>query len=83
MLGDWKTIGNPCIGEGAEVTFNSQSIYVIPVQGKKDAFIFMADRWNPENAIDDRYVWLPINFEDSGLKIRWTEEWNVNVFNNK
>lgn len=83
LLGDWKTMGNPCVGEGAELTFNSQSTYILPVAGKKDAFIFMGDRWNPKNAMDGRYIWLPINFERTGPEIKWAEEWNMDVFTDK
>lgn len=54
IWGPWKELGNPCVGEGSSLTFNSQSTYVIPVQNKNNAFIFMADRWNPQNPIDGR-----------------------------
>jgi hypothetical protein len=44
MLGPWKELGNPCRGtnEENEKTFWSQSTYILPVAGKKNAFIFMA-----------------------------------------
>ncbi len=35
IFGPYTELGNPCIGEGAEITFNSQSTYVLPVAGKK------------------------------------------------
>lgn len=76
IWGPWKELGNPCVGENAELTFNSQSTFVLQIQGKKDAFIFMADRWNPKNPIDGRYIWLPIQFENEKLKIEWQPEWN-------
>jgi len=69
LSGDPDRDRNPCTGPDAELTFHSQSTYVLPVQGKEEAFIFMADRWNPENAIDGRYVWLPINFVNDKLII--------------
>ncbi|XP_022895362.1 uncharacterized protein LOC111409545 isoform X2 [Olea europaea var. sylvestris] len=63
ILGPWETLGNPCIG-GNEVvrftTFFSQSTYVLPFPGLPGLFIFMADRWNPANLRDSRYVWLPL-----------------------
>ena len=43
----------------------------------EDAFIFLADRWNPQNAIDGRYIWLPIRVSDSGLLIEWYDEWDL------
>jgi hypothetical protein len=34
MLGDWKPIANPFVGAGSEITFGSQSTFVLPVPGK-------------------------------------------------
>ena len=76
MLGPWERLGNPAKGEGADVTFNSQSTYVLPVEGRQDAFIFMADRWNPKNHQDGRYIWLPITIKNGKPEIKWVDEWN-------
>jgi hypothetical protein len=82
IFGPWEELGNPCIGDGAQIsnTFNSQSTFVLPVQGMTDAFIFMADRWNPENAIDGRYVWLPVEFRNDVPMFGWHEHWDLTVF---
>ena len=80
IWGPWTELGNPCVGEGAELTFESQSTFVLPVQGKKNSFIYMGDRWRPENAIDGRYVWLPIKIEDGKPVIRWYDAWDLSVF---
>ncbi|MGB7395058.1 MAG: family 43 glycosylhydrolase, partial [Pricia sp.] len=82
MMGPWKALGNPVRGseEEKKTTFESQSTYVIPVQGKENAYIFMADRWRPKNPIDGRYVWLPIEFEDGKPILRWKEKWDLGVF---
>ncbi len=76
IFGEWKELGNPCVGNNAELTFQSQSTYVIPVQGG-DKFIYMGDRWTPKNAIDGRYIWLPIEFEEERFTIRWHDEWKL------
>jgi hypothetical protein len=78
-LGPWTDLGNPCRGSEEEVntTFHSQSTYILPVQGKEDAFIYLGDRWMPENAIDGRYVWLPIGFENEKPVLRWNEGWSL------
>jgi beta-xylosidase len=85
VLGEWEELGNPCIGTNAQTanTFESQSTFVLPVVGKRDAFIFMADRWRPENAIDGRYVWLPIEFRHDVPMFRWHDHWDLSFFNNK
>lgn len=82
ILGPWEELGNPCLGTGEQIarTFEAQSTFVLPVQGKADAFIFMADRWNPQNAIDGCYVWLPIEFKHGVPTISWYDEWDLNVF---
>lgn len=82
VMGKWEYVNNPCIGEDKDLTFHSQSTFILPVPGKKDAFIFMADRWTPKNAIDGRYVWLPIQFNDDGLPyLEWMDEWSLDFFN--
>jgi beta-xylosidase len=85
IWGPWMELGNPCEGPNAELTFLSQSTWVQPVQGKKDALIFLADRWNPKNAIDGRYVWLPIEFVKNNdgnnrLHITWRDKWDLSCF---
>ncbi|HHU97550.1 MAG: glycoside hydrolase family 43 protein [Bacteroidota bacterium] len=83
VMGTWTLHPNPARGEDADLTFQSQSTFVIPVQGKRDAFIFMADRWRPRRPIDGRYIWLPILFEDGMPVLKWFDEWDLSIFNNK
>ncbi|MCC2598473.1 glycoside hydrolase family 43 protein [Sphingobacterium sp. FBM7-1] len=80
ILGQWTLHPNPCVGKDAELTFHSQGTFILPVAGKNDAFIFMADRWRPENPIDGRYVWLPILFEDGMHILQWSNQWDLSVF---
>ncbi|AZQ64688.1 beta-glucanase [Flammeovirga pectinis] len=77
-LGPWTSLGNPCQGTEGEknTTFQSQSTFILPVEGKEDTYIFMADRWMPENAIDGRYIWLPIEFEEDKPVLKWQNEWH-------
>ncbi len=83
VMGNWEYIENLCIGDGKELTFHSQSTYILPVEGKKDAFVFMADRWTPDNAIDGRYIWLPIQFKENGIPfLEWMDEWSLYFFKN-
>ncbi|KAK9165334.1 hypothetical protein Scep_000525 [Stephania cephalantha] len=63
VMGPWETMENPCIGGNKvsrDATFFSQSTFVVPVAGIPGLFIFMADRWNPAELRDSRYVWLPL-----------------------
>ncbi|KZV19211.1 hypothetical protein F511_09952 [Dorcoceras hygrometricum] len=63
IMGPWETMGNPCLG-GNKIfrltTFFAQSTFVLPLPEFPRSFIFMADRWNPADLRDSRYVWLPL-----------------------
>ncbi len=80
IFGPWKELGNPCVGQDSSTTFHSQSTYILSIQGKNDAFIFMADRWAPKNPIDGKYIWLPIYFEDDKVRLKWIDKWELSVF---
>ena len=79
LLGEWTSLGNPCRGtdEQNKITFGSQSTDILQVQGKKDLFIFMADRWVPQDLTDSRYIWLPVEWENGNPVIRWYPEWDI------
>ena len=77
IMGEWKTIGDPCTGNDADKTFYAQSTYVQPVYGKKDLVIAMFDRWNKTDLENSRYVWLPLNFDNGKITIPWIEKWST------
>lgn len=81
IFGPWEMKGNPAVGEQKDITFDSQSTFVLPVRGTENGFIFMGDRWNPRNHIDGRYVWLPIQWEDGMPYFEWMEEWSLDFYN--
>lgn len=82
IFGPWTELTTPFVGTGAQLAngFESQPTFVLPVAGRKDRFIFMADRWRPDDAIDGRYVWLPIEFRHGVPTVRWRDEWSVDDF---
>lgn len=80
LEGPWKELGNPCRGENAALTFGAQSTYFLPVAGKPGAFIFIADQWQPKNAIDGRYVWLPVDINGDDFTITWRPVWTLDYF---
>ncbi len=83
IWGPWQELGNPCTGTGADRTFESQSTFVLPIDGSTGQFIFMADRWRPQNPIDGSYVWLPIAFENQRPVLKWYDEWDLSFFERK
>ncbi len=87
IFGPWMELNNPCTGLnpqnglGADKTFGAQSTFIQMVHGKKDAYIALFDIWNPQNAIDGRYVWLPIAFtEKNRFEIPWRDQWDLTEF---
>jgi beta-galactosidase len=84
LLGPWTLMDhNPMIGPGADSTFGAQSTYIQPVAGKKDAFIFMADKWNPRDLRDSRYLWLPVHIRNGQPMVEWVEAWDLKLFEKK
>jgi len=79
LTGEWKAAGNPCRGteEENKITFGSQSTNVLVLNSKKDIFVYMGDRWTPENLYDSRHIWLPVEWEGEMPVIRWQEEWDL------
>ena len=82
IFGPWKELGNPCEGEGAELTYRSQSTYILKLQETKDIklsgkelYIYVGDRWNPDDLLDSRYIWLPIRFDDGRFLVEWKDAW--------
>lgn len=79
IMGNWEYVGDPCRlskEENARLTFHSQSTFILPIEGKKNSFIFMADRWNGKNLMDSRYIWLPVLFDKDGIPyLEWKKEW--------
>lgn len=81
ILGEWTILGNPCTGKDADKTFYGQSTFVIPVDGKKDLYIAMFDKWNKTDLKDSRYIWLPIEIKNNGtITIPWKEKWNISSY---
>ena len=69
-LGPWKEYGNPCRGTGAETTFEAQSTFVLPVNGEKNFYIFLADRWNKSDLEKSTYLWLPLTVNNGKVEIK-------------
>lgn len=80
IWGPWEELGNPFVGPESETSFRSQPTFVLPVPGRPNAFIYLGDRWNPSNAVEATFVWLPIEFENEKPILKWRDEWNLNLF---
>jgi beta-galactosidase len=79
-FGPWKLMGNPMTGPHADITFYGQSTFILPVHGKRDAFIYIGDKWDPKNLKNSRYQWLPVTFRNDSVEIAWKDKWDLSVF---
>lgn len=84
VWGPWEELSyNPMAGPNADSTFGGQSTYVLPLASKENAFIFLADKWNPRNLKDSRYLWLPVSLADNKPLVQWSDEWNLKQLEKK
>ena len=78
ILGQWTDHGNPMTGDAAANNYSSQSTSVIPYDRESGKFIYMGDRWTPNDLANAPYVWLPITFGEGGtMSITPTDEWTL------
>lgn len=78
IFGPWHELDNPCVGDNANETFRSQSTFVLPIPGRDDLFVFLADRWNQWDLPGSRYVWLPLEFAPNGsASLHWRDRWQL------
>jgi hypothetical protein len=80
ILGPWTALGNPVRGtpEQQKITFGGQSTYALTLQRNGcTRHILMFDVWRPKNAIDGRYVWLPVEWEGDKPVVRWRDSWTL------
>jgi beta-glucanase (GH16 family) len=81
LTGPWTLMGhNPMLGTGADSTFGAQSTYIQPRPGKKDACIFLADKWNPHDLRDSRYLWLPLHIRNGQPVVEYMHSWDLSLF---
>ena len=76
IMGEYTELGNPCRGDGAEITFGGQSSAVFKAG---DTYVAMFDLWNEQDFIDSRYFWLPIKFTENGYEIHYRKEFDLKV----
>jgi len=77
IFGEWKDMGDPCIGDEKRTTFDSQSTCIF--EADDGTIVYMGDRWNSDNLSDSRYIWLPILFDSEGkMSISWQDSWTLN-----
>ncbi len=76
MMGPWEELGNPCVGEHADITFGGQSTFILPPGPANQQHIAMFDIWRPTDLRTSGYVWLPIQWEGGRMALRWQTTWS-------
>lgn len=80
LRGPWTPRGN--IAPKGSLTWNSQSTFVLPIEGKADTtLLFMGDRWAfPRQNAAATYVWQPfVLLADSLSMPRYLQSWHVDL----
>lgn len=79
---DYDLSGNTVANPGSGTTFRSQSTCILPFRdqdGKKvpGQYIYIGDRWKPQDLKDSRYIWLPLEFnnEEKTMSMAWRDSW--------
>lgn len=74
--GSWSELTN----FGNSTTFDTQPTYIFPVEGSEDTtFVYCGDRWKDPELKDSKYIWLPIQFTPSGIKIDYMHRWGIDI----
>ena len=77
LLQEWEDIGDPCVGDATNTTFNSQSTNAFCVKGT-DIQVIMLERHNTKNFQKCSYIWLPVIFnENHTISLTYKKEWNI------
>lgn len=80
LKGPWQSQG--LIAPEGTLTWNSQSTFVLPIQGTKGTtYMFMGDRWSfPKQASSATYVWEPLVISGTSLSIPdYQDAWQLDT----
>ncbi|MCC9064752.1 family 43 glycosylhydrolase [Flavobacterium piscisymbiosum] len=80
LKGPWTSRG--LIAPEGTLTWNSQSTFVLPIQGTKETnYMFMGDRWSyPKQGSAATYVWQPFVISGTSVSMpKYQEAWQINL----
>lgn len=71
LKGPWSEL----INIGDATTFDSQSTFIIPIEGKKmTSYLYVGDRWDGKHYFNSRYIFLPLIFKDkTTMELNWKD----------
>jgi hypothetical protein len=80
LAGPWSaayTLETP----GSTTSYATQCDFVFPFQGTQGTvYMYDGDRWLPTGGSQGDYVWLPMEFNDSGVPtMNYYQDWDLNL----
>ncbi|WP_159523609.1 family 43 glycosylhydrolase [Sunxiuqinia indica] len=80
IFGNWIEGSNFAVDPLKEITYRSQSNFVFKFSDKEKAYIYMGDRWDPNDVGKSHLVWLPISMRSGYPVVKWYDKWDLSVF---
>ncbi len=80
LAGPWSAFQD--VAPPATRTYTSQTASILPIFGtKQTTYLYLGDRWKPNNLTDSRYVWLPLMVDPAKrtLFLPFDDPWTLNV----
>ncbi|KAL0483607.1 xylan 1,3-beta-xylosidase [Acrasis kona] len=78
LSGPWSPFTN--VAPIGTKTFDSQSTFIVTLHGSEvTSYIYIGDRWNPDNLSDSRYMWMPLYVSNGTMKINSDKQWKVDA----
>lgn len=70
ITGPWSEL----IDLGNSTTYNSQSTFILPIEGKKTtSYMYVGDRWDSKQYHNSTYIFLPLEFKsETIMELNWT-----------
>lgn len=82
-INDYDLSGQIVTNPERGTTFHSQSTWILPNrddEGNKipGQYVYIGDRWFPNDLKDSRYIWLPLNFDaqKKTISMEWKDSWS-------
>ncbi len=80
LAGPWSAFQD--VAPPATRTYTSQTASILPILGtKQTTYLYLGDRWKPDNLTDSRYVWLPLTVDPAKrtLFLPFNGPWTLNA----
>lgn len=78
MAGPWSAFKN--VAPPQTKTYDSQTAYILPVTGRKTtSYVYVGDRWKPQNLADSRYIWLPLTISNGAMSLAPDRPWTIDA----